>query len=160
MYMKITSYSSQILMIRVLKFSRQIFEKCSRINLHDNLSSGSLVVLYGHANTHTRRRTDWLTDRHVANIIAEFRNFENAQKKYIYIFHKSLWLSFDICTGLYSFIVACLSQVHSLFQSEFSTECDLMSLCFIFLFFPNLILVQSKYDQIILKEVPSCRQNV
>jgi hypothetical protein len=107
--MKITPYSSQILMIRVLKFSRQIFEKCSRTKLHDNLSSGSLVVLCGHAQTHTQ--TDWLTDRQTCgecnSWVSQF--WEGAIYIYIYIyiyiFHKSLWLSFDICTGLHSFIL-------------------------------------------------------
>jgi len=41
-----------------LKYSRQVFEKCSRIKLQGSLPSGSLV-LCGHADT----QADGLTDR-------------------------------------------------------------------------------------------------
>jgi hypothetical protein len=56
--MQSTCYSCQILM--KLEFSRQIFEKYSNIKLHENPSSGSRFVLYGH--------TDRQTDRRVASV--------------------------------------------------------------------------------------------
>jgi hypothetical protein len=48
-------YSRLILM--KLEFSRQIFEKTSKIKFHENRSSGSRVV-------HVDRRTDEQMDRH------------------------------------------------------------------------------------------------
>jgi hypothetical protein len=63
-------YAGQVLM--TLEFSRQIFEKCSNINCHENPSSGSRIV--------PRGRTDGQTD--VTKLILAFRNFANAPKTY------------------------------------------------------------------------------
>jgi hypothetical protein len=57
-------YSYLILMI--LGFSRQIFEKYSNIRLHENLSSGSRVVPYGEMG--------------VTKLLVAFRNFANGTK--------------------------------------------------------------------------------
>ena len=54
-----------------LVFSRQVFEKYSYINFHENPSSGSRV----HANGQTDRQTD------MTKVIVAFGNFGNAPKK-------------------------------------------------------------------------------
>jgi hypothetical protein len=54
-----------------LEFSRQIFEKYSKVNFHKNASSGSRVV--------PCEETDRLID--VMKLINAFRHFANAPKK-------------------------------------------------------------------------------
>jgi len=51
-----------------LEFSQQTFQKCSNIKFHEDLSSGSLVVLYG--------RRDGRTD--TTELMVAFRNCERA----------------------------------------------------------------------------------
>ena len=65
---KVSCYAGQVSM--TLEFSRQIFEKCSNINCHENPSSGSRIV--------PRGRTDGQTD--VTKLILDFRTFANAPK--------------------------------------------------------------------------------
>jgi hypothetical protein len=67
-----TRYFSQIVM--KLEFSRQIFEKYSNINFHENSSSESQVFPCGRRDRQTDTRTD-MTKLKVA-----FRNFANAPK--------------------------------------------------------------------------------
>jgi hypothetical protein len=55
-------------------FTRQILEKYTHLNLHENPSSGSRVVQC--------RRTDGQTDR--TKLIVTFRNFANSSTKYTF----------------------------------------------------------------------------
>ena len=94
-------YSCQILMKVV--FPRQIFEKCSFINCHENLFSGSRVVIcththaHIHTHTHTQRHTHtrararsrsqrrtkgWAGGQtEMTKLIVAFSNFANPPKK-------------------------------------------------------------------------------
>jgi hypothetical protein len=56
-----------------LEISRQNFEKHSNTKFHENPSSGSQLVPYGHMDGRTDRQTDM-------NGIVAFRNFANTPK--------------------------------------------------------------------------------
>ena len=80
-----------------LWFSQQIFEKSSNINYNKNSSIGSRVVPYGRAD--------------MTKLIVVFHNVSHALKTR---------------GAVHSFNFLPVLQVHSLFQSEFPTECDLV----------------------------------
>ena len=73
LFMWSTRYFCQILM--KFEFYRQIFEKYSNIEFHENPSSGSWVVPCGRKE----RKTDRLADRHDGGIVT-FHSFSNASK--------------------------------------------------------------------------------
>jgi hypothetical protein len=64
-----------------LEYSQQIFEICSDLKFHENLSGANRVVPCGrththtHTHTHTDRETDRQTDRHI--------DFKNAPEKWL-----------------------------------------------------------------------------
>ena len=58
-----------------LEFSRQIFEIYSHINVHENPSSGSRVVLCG--------QMDGRTD--ITKLIVPFRNFANSSNYIVFL---------------------------------------------------------------------------
>jgi len=66
-------FSWQILM--KLDFSWQIFKKYLNIKFHENLSSGSLVVLCGWTDVQAGR----------LKLIIAFHNFANKPKNYTYV---------------------------------------------------------------------------
>ena len=72
-----THYSLQTLMKP--DFSRQVFEKYSGIKFHENPSSGSRDVRYGHTHTHTHTHTDMTT------LSVACSNFANAPKNWSFI---------------------------------------------------------------------------
>jgi len=56
------------------EFSRRILEKYSNIKFHENLSSGSQIVPWGHKDTRTQGQTD------MTKVIIAVRNFAKEPK--------------------------------------------------------------------------------